>query len=271
MASKTNKDKTPEIDESVLDETPPNINEPQKPEDPEPQDTTELVEKEDETETTELVDDTEQEISEKPEKIEETQEEKDKRYRSQQTEAQIQAAKSRALAEKVQTAASLGEPTTEELQTFVSTRGANWDELTNFEQVLAKDAYINSKRFNLINDAVEENTKIDEWANKIDTFIESTDSKPQYVALSSHEDEFRKFCMEKSHRGTPIDVLLSSFLYNLPAPKKIRGSLLEKAGGGEKDTVSGKITDADAAAQLRITNPREYKRQLKLGNIVLDA
>ena len=57
----------------------------------------------------------------------------------------------------------------------------------------------------------------------------------------------------------------------IPAPTKKTGSLFEKGGGGEKETTPGKITDADQAALLRQTNPREYKRQVKAGNIVIEV
>ena len=86
---KNNKDKTP-VDESVLEETPPDINEPQTP--PE-----EIKEPETPVETPEAPVETPPQEVETPPAPVETQEDKDKRYKAQQTEAQIQAAKNRSL------------------------------------------------------------------------------------------------------------------------------------------------------------------------------
>jgi hypothetical protein len=263
---KTNKDKSEPIDESVLEETPPNINEPQ-PKEEEPQTEPETPETPDVPETP-VVEPTE--VPTPP--VEETQEDKDKRYKAQQTEAQIQAAKNRSLISKVDEANKIGEPTVDELKAFVAVDGVNWDELTVFEQSMAKKNYIANKKFDLINDAVQSTKKIDEWATKVDEFIDSTDGKPEYVALSSHEADFRKFCMKETHRGTPIETLLPAFLFNLPPATKKRGSMFEVGGGGTApETKPGEITDADQAANLRKTDPREYKRLVKSGKIKLEV
>ena len=268
--AKTNKDKSPVIDESVLEETPPNINEPQT-ETTEPATETPATPA---TETPETPDTTETPPEATPPAPPvppvETQEQKDQRYKAQQTETQIQAAKNRSLIGKVDEANKVGEPTIDELKAYVLQDGVNWDELTTFEQGMAKRNYIAEKRFALINEAVQSTKKIDEWATKVDTFIDSTDGKPEYLPLSSHEMEFRKFCMMESHRGVDIDVLLPAFLHNLPKVTKKRTSLFEIGGGGEKPPVVGKIMDADAAAALRNSDPREWKRQVKLGNIKIE-
>jgi len=259
---KTNKDKSPTVDESVLEETPPNINEPQT-----PPEETEIPP----TETPKTS--TPPETPETPPVVtqEETQEQKDQRYKAQQTEAQIQAAKNRSLISKVDEANTIGEPTVDELRAFVAQDGVNWDELTVFEQSMAKKTYLSEKKFGLINEAVQSTKKIDEWATKIDEFIDATDGKPEYITLSGHEADFRKFCMKESHRGVDIEVLLPAFLHNLPKIQKKRGSLFETGGGGEKpEGTPGVLTDADEIAQLRATDQREYKRLLKAGKIKLE-
>lgn len=276
MAKPTNKDKSPEIDESILDETPPNINEPQT----SPEEETETEKKvedipdevpDESTEETETLPEEEKKEEIPPVVPVETQEEKDARYRSQQSEAQIQAARAKALADKVDEAAAIKEPTVEELNAFVAQDGVSWDDLTPFEQAQAKRTYISEKRFNLVNEAVQNTKKIDEWANKIDAFIDETDGKPEYVKLSGHEDEFRRFAMKESHRGVDIQsLLLPAFIQSLPAVAPKRGELFPTGGGGEKAKTSTKITDADEAKALRDTNPREYKRQLKAGNIQVE-
>ena len=260
MTNPTNKDKDLKLDEAILEEIPPNINEPQEKEEI-------PTEKLEEEESKKVVEE-DGKVEEKEELSKETSEQKEKRYKAQQTEVQIQAAKNRSLLDKVDQASKIGEPNIEELKAFVGAEGVNWDELTTFEQAMAKKSYLSEKRFDLVNDALQFTKKIDEWATKVDTFIDSIEDDPKYIKLSGNEAEFRKFCMKEAHRGAPIEVLLGSFLYNLPKPQKKQGSIFESGGGGEKIEKPGKLTDVDAIALLREKDPREYKRQLKLGNII---
>lgn len=274
MSKPNNKDKDPQIDESVLDQDPPNINEPQNKDDdnPENQDPNAdpIVS---ELPTQPEAEQVEQELEEEPKEVvlksdEETQEQKDARYKAQQTEVQIQVARNKALIDKVLQGKDIPEPTIDELKIFVAQDGVNWDELTVFEQATARRTCLQEKRFDLINEAVVTSKKIDEWAKQVDTFIDSTDSKPEFVELSGHEAEFRNFCMKESHRGVVIDsLLLPAFLKNLPKEPSKRTSLFNKGGGGEKDTTTGKIIDTDQIVNLRNTNPREYKRLVKAGKI----
>jgi len=149
MATKpTNRDKKPIIDESVLDETPPNINEPIPKEDetpenldpnPDPIKEEPKIEKKAPKLPPEPVVEEEPVIEEAapeptPSELravaqEETQEQKDQRYKAQQAEAQIQAAKNKDLVDKVDMAAKIVDPTVEELKNFVKQDGVDWDEL----------------------------------------------------------------------------------------------------------------------------------------------
>lgn len=201
----------------------------------------------------------------------ETEEDKEKKYRSQQTEAQIQAERNRVINNKVEEAKNLPEPTEDELRAFVKEDGAEWDELTNFEQSQARRSFKAERKLSLVTEAVQEGKKVDEWAEKVDEFIDSTDGKPEFVQLSGNEAEFKKFAMKESHRGAPIDILLSAFLHNLPAKPKTRGALFNTGGGGERQEAKTGIVDAEKAKSLRESDPREYKRQVKAGKIKLDV
>lgn len=210
-------------------------------------------------------------VTPKPTEDNETPENKEKRYKAQQIEAQIVAERNRQLSSKVTEAAQLPEPTEQELKDYVASKGSEWDELTNFEKAMAKDAYVSRKQFSLVHEAVESANKIDEWAGKVDSFIESTDGKPEFLPLSGHEIEFRKFAMQQSHRGVELDVLLPAFLHSLPAKTPDRRSLFQRGGGPEPEKPkTDVITDADQASQLRQTNPREYARLSKAGKIKVD-
>lgn len=274
MAGNSNKDKDkdPAID-AVLDETPPDINEPQdKPEDTDIPDD-EILKDPDNEEPVAAEDETPEDDTETPAPPTptETPEQKEQRYKAQQAEAQIQVERNKALTQKVEEAAKIGVPTVDELKAFVKEDGISWDELTNFEQATARRTYIAEKRFQLVNESVQEAKKVDEWAGKVDEFIDLTDGKPEFIELSSYEADFRKFAMKEAHRGTPVDILLSAFLHNLPTKPKNRGSIFNQGGGGEAETRKTGLTDADTVAKLRTSDPKEYKRQVKAGKIKLDV
>ncbi len=282
MAVLQNNNKDVKADESVLNEPVPPNSEPanppveEKPEVTEKKETITVTDADDtETDTEGSEEATEdkqpEETTTTPPTDTETAEDKEKRYKAQQTEAQIQAARARVLSDKVDEAAKIGDPTTEELKQYATSKGLDWDDMTPTEQVLAKDTYIARKQFALVNESVQATKKIDEWATKVDEFIDSTDGKPEFVQLSSHEADFRKFAMKESHRGTPIDILLGAFLHQLPPTKKVRGSLFERAGGGEKDANPAIMNDSDSVAKLRENDPREYRRRVKAGLIKLEA
>ena len=276
MAGRTNKNKEhdPIIDE-VLDETPPPIDEPSGTE----EEVTGIPADEilPDPENVELEPDEEESEPETPEEPEaeqveqvETPEQKEQRYKAQQTEAQLQAERNKHLIDKIEESNNLQPPTEAELKAFVKQDGVDWEELTTFEQATAKRTLIAERRSQLLNEAIQGQRKIDEWAKTVDDFIDSTDSKPEFIDLSSHEADFRKFAMKEAHRGTPMDILTAAFLHNLPTEAPKRGSLFPKGGGGEIEKPKEGITDADTVAKLRRNNPREYARQVKAGKIKIE-
>lgn len=261
----------PEID-SVLDETPPDFKKPIPPEEDDEVDDKLPDPENDEPEEEVVVE--EIPVEDKTPIVEptstETPEQKDQRYKSQQTEAQIQAERNKALTDKVEEA-DKATITDEEAKAFATKDGLNWDELTNFEQIMAKKTYLSEKKFNLVNESVQNAKKVDQWAASVDEFIDTTDGKPEFIDLSSHEVDFRKFAMKEAHRGTPMDILLGAFLHNLPPAKPNRGSLFNSGSGGEKQTPkSDGIIDADQAKVLRETKPREYNKLVRAGKIKID-
>ncbi len=197
--------------------------------------------------------------------------EKEKKYKAQQTEAQIQFERNKATQDKVEEADNLPEPTEEELREYIRKEGSDLDELTNFEKSMAKKNFISERKLSLITDGIRIQKKVDEWASTIDTFIDSTDGKPEYLKLSSHESEFKKFAMQESHRGTPVDILLDAFVSRLPTQAPKRDSIFLKGGRGERpEKQADGISDPDYSSKLRVSDPREYRRQVKAGKIKIE-
>jgi hypothetical protein len=159
------------------------------------------------------------------------------------------------------------EPTEEDLKAFVRGEGSDWDELTNWEKALAKRTYLTEKKLEAMNEGFQAQKKQSEWSKKLDTFIETTDGKPEYTKLSGHEAEFKRFAMQHPENDIQ-NLLLPAFLHNLPETPLKRGSLMEHGGGGlPPEKPKEGIDDADLAKKLRESDPREYARQLKAGKI----
>src|SRR5258706_6989644 len=204
-----------------------------------------------------------EEVDEAPEEETETEDQKEKRYKNQQTEAQIIAERNKQLINKVDEASKLADPTEDELKVYVRQDGVEWDELSTYERAMAKKNLINEKRFTMINEAAQAGQKIDERAIEVDKFIDETDSKPEYIGLSGHELEFRAFAMQATHRGVSPEILLGYFLNKLPPTTPKRGSLFNKGGTGIKtEPKSDIITDADEVRRLR-TGTQEQQDHLR--------
>jgi len=162
-------------------------------------------------------------------------------------------------------------PTDEELRAYVLQDGVDIDELTNFEKATAKRNYMIEKRQEAINDSFKTQRQQSAWSKKIDSFIEGVNDDPKFVQLGGHEAEFKKFALQ--HPESDIQtLLLPAFLHQLPPTVKKSGSLFVKGGGGEKaQPPKTVVDDADLVAKLRISDPREYKRQLRAGKIKLEV
>lgn len=190
----------------------------------------------------------------------------------QRREAQILAAQNKKLTDTINKAATLGEPTLDELITAARIEGADWDTLSDFEKAMFKKTYVSEKKMEIIHSATNDINKINEWAEKVDTFIGEQETKQEYKELSGHEAEFRKFAMTESHRGLDITLLADAFLNKVPEVQKKKGSLFPIGGGSPPSKPkTDAITDPEQAASLRTSNPREYARKVRAGKIKIEV
>lgn len=89
--------------------------------------------------------------------------------------------------------------------------------------------------------------------------------------LQGRDEDFKAYAYKPAHKNVPIDVLVKSFLFDLPAdtpsttPQPTPG--LERGSGGLR---TGNPADADVSeevmAQLRVSDPKRY-RQLLISQI----
>lgn len=186
------------------------------------------------------------------------------KFRESTREAQVLAAKNRKIVETIDEAAQAPEPTEDELRKEFP----EWDTLTEIEQRLFKDNLMNRRKFDLVHSAVQETRKVDEWAGKVDEFLTEKSASEQNP-LEGREDEFRSFAMKPTRRGVDLGDLVSAFLYTAEPAKKNRGSLLETATGGPKETKPKELTP-DEIKRIRINDPKLYTRLIKEGKIKID-
>ena len=195
------------------------------------------------------------------------------RLAEQRREAQIISAQNKKITETIDQAATLPEPTEEELRVEVRKNGVEWEDLTEFEKTLFKQNIINARKFDMVHQVTKDIHQIDQWANKVDDFLVAEESAQQYKALIGHEGDFRKYAMTESHRGIDLEILLNAFLNKMPPVPKARRGDLFPVGGGEAPAApkSDIITDADEAQRLKVSDPREYARKIKAGKIKLEV
>lgn len=165
------------------------------------------------------------------------------------------------------------EPTEDEIKAFVLAKGIVWDELTASEKITYGEVLKSNRRVDAITESIQTQKKATDWSKQIDTFIDGTANNPVFTKLSGHESEFKAYAMKEENQGIALEtILLPAFLYNLPPVAPKRGNLFERGGGGEKETKpQDGIMDADMAAKLRVSDPREYKRQLRAGKIKIEV
>lgn len=220
------------------------------------------------------------EVEETPEEVvEETTEEKpvetveekqelptiEERYKESTRESQVLFAKQKKFNETVEKASQLPEPTEGELRDAYQT----WDDMTETEKMLAKDNLINKRKFEMVHQATLEGKKIEEWAEKVDSFI--TTDATKFPKLAGKEEAFKSFCLKPTRRGLELEDLVKLYLYDLPEPTQgHKGSLLQTGTGGNAAKPKPDTIGADEAALLRKTDHKKYQKYIREGKIKID-
>lgn len=179
--------------------------------------------------------------------------------------------KNQKLTETIDEASSMPEPTVDELKAYAKEQGADYDELDTFSQNILKKTLKNERYVEKIKSVTEESKKIDTWSKKVDEFIEASIDDGKYPTLNSLSAEFKKFAMKEARRGTDLDDLVASFLFN--AEKyvvKSKKSLLLSGGNGSAVPPKPKGLTDEQVARIRERDPKEYRRLIKAGKINIE-
>lgn len=220
----------------------------------------------------------EKEPEKQPEKDPEKQPEKDleedkspevdykKKFIESTREAQILHAKNKKMTEAIVKAESMTDPTEEELRKEYS----DWDDLTESQQKIAKQALVSSRRFTALSEVNKEFKDMEAWTDKVNTFIDDPKVLVDNQRLDGRQDEFKVFANKPTRRGVDFKDLVDAFLFNLDkeAPPKHKGQMFESGTGGPND--KGKKSDKlslEEARTLRNTNYQKYREYLTAGKI----
>ena len=190
-----------------------------------------------------------------------------KKFVDSTREAQVLHAQNKKINEAIESAMKLPEPPEEEMQK----QFPEWDAMTDTEKRLAKDNYISSKRFAMLEEVTRESKDIESWNNKVDTFLADPQSLVDNPGLEGRVEDFKIFASKPTRRGADFNDLVSAFLYDLDktAKPKNKGSMFETGTGGPNDKPkpkSDKIT-IDQARTLRTTDYKKYLEFLRAGKI----
>ncbi len=181
-------------------------------------------------------------------------------------EAQILASKNKKLTETIEQAASIPEPTDDEMKKAYP----DWDSLTDFERKIAKDNLQAKRQFDMVHQAVLATKKVDEWAKKVDDFTADPVNLQKYTALEGREAEFKAFAMKESRRGLEMGELAEWFASVEPkAPVQHRGTLLGRSNGAQPPAQPKALT-IEQIAYIRKNEPRKYSQMVKEGKIKIN-
>lgn len=193
-----------------------------------------------------------------------------KKFSESSREAQKVVAKNRTLNAAIDEADELPEPTEDEIKA----KYPDYDLLDETMKKVARDTYLNDRRFALISKARVKARVIEKWDESVNTFVEDPRTLVTYPALEGNVDEFSAFANKEANANLPFDILVKSYLYDKkanPKPKQ-KGSMFPEGSGGvnEKGGARTKKLSIEESEQLRKNNYDEYKRQLTAGNISTD-
>ena len=247
----------------------------------EPEPTEEVIEEKeeveevvvDEVEEKELpkVETSKEEVKQEPEEPSELEKIK-QRYVESSKEALNLHFKNKQLVDTIDEASNLPEPTEDELRVYAKDNGVDYDYLDEFSKTLLRKTVLNERRFNKISETNKEAKNFQQWAEKVDNFIDSPEVVNKYPDLEDHAEDFRKFCLKKDRHGMVLEDLVGSFMYGLVnQPKKTnKGSILLSGGNGSVTEQKPLGIDEVESAKIRVSDPKEYRRLVKAGKVKID-
>jgi hypothetical protein len=198
------------------------------------------------------------------------QEEVDRRKaaRESQRESLVQNARNKQLTDKIREASNLT-VTDDEIKAEATKEGLDFDVLDNFQKSMLKRTILAERKFSTVSEVVVEEDRVNEWAGKVDTWLDTVENDDRFKRLKGHEAEFKNFSMKGTRRGSDFEDLARAFLFDLPVEKKKhKGSVLLRGGGGEAP--KRKVLTEDDTVAMRKVSPGRLTDMMKRGKVKID-
>ena len=195
----------------------------------------------------------------------------EKKFKESSKEAQKLMTANREINGAYEKAASLPEPTDEEMEAMYP---EEWKDMGKAQKQIAKDALLNKRKFEVIESATSKFKVIQEWDSKVETFVTDPKVLVDHPELEGKADEFKAFAADEKRRNLDFDTLVLAFNGEMaahpPAPKN--GQMFETGGNRAPEPPKpkdDKLTLAQAAV-IQKTDYKEYKRLLIAGKIATE-
>lgn len=191
-----------------------------------------------------------------------------KKFTESSREALILHSKNKKINEAIERANELGEPTDEELAAEYGDMG----DMSELEKRLARENLVNKRRFQLLDEVTKESKNIEDWNDKVDTFIDSPQTLNDTPDLEGKQDEFKTFANKASRRGVDFETLVAAFLHEADKTRvKNKGKMLESGNAGaDKAPEKPKKLTMEEGRKLRSQNYALWKKYLGEGKIEMD-
>lgn len=206
------------------------------------------------------------------EEVEEVKKEPDykKKFAESTREAQVLSSKNKKINEAIAKAGDVVDPTDKELLKEFP----EWEEMSDFERKIAKDGFVNKKRFEAITESTKGFKDIDKWTKKVDGFMDDPITLTNYPGLEGKEESFKLFSTKPTRRGVDFEDLVSAFLYEEDSKPKVgKGQMFETGSGGLNEKPQQKVDKItlDESIKLRNNNYKKYLQYVREGKIDLDS
>lgn len=146
------------------------------------------------------------------------------------------------------------EPTDSDLQAAFP----EWEIMTDTEKTLARRSFATERIATTLHQERQEEKAAQRWNTDLELTIAS---KP---ALQGKEQAFKEFAKKPTHRGAPLETLVSAFLFESssnpsPAPVSTPAPGLLSGNGGPRVTEKPKLLSGEELKTLRQTDDKAYR------------
>lgn len=161
---------------------------------------------------------------------------------------------------------NLPEPTEDELKVAFP----EWEEMSATERTLSKESLINKRFREVLQKAEGERKTVQDWFEKVDTFIENPKTFIHNPDLEGKQEDFKIFAKNQENRGVSLNILIPAFLHQQEKAKvKHKGQMFETGTGGSKENEnpkSEKLT-IEEGAKLMKDDYKKFVEYQKAGKI----